>query len=483
MSHVEHFPLMLAGSNKRNDHQIEVTSPYDDHLIATVETSEMQDVDVALETAQSLFSDREKWIPVAERIAILERAVALMEEQSDSLAKGSAEEGGKPLLDSQVEMIRCIDSIRLCADTLRHDVAKPVPMAINTASQHRFTMMNKEPIGVVVAVSAFNHPLNLIAHQVGPAIATGCPVIVKPAENTPLSCFRLVKLFHQAGLPPEWCQVLLPQNHTIAEALVTDPRVAFFSFIGSAKVGWYLRSKLAAGTRCALEHGGVAPVVMTEDADIESAIPSLAKGGFYHAGQVCVSVQRLFVHQSVAREVADKLAVAAQNMVVGDPLSDKTEVGPLIREGEVERVASWVQEAVDAGTEVLCGGETLANHCYAPTVLFNPPKDSKVSNAEIFGPVVCVYPYDDVDQAIADANSLDVAFQASVYSSNIDNALYISDRLAASAVMINEHTAFRVDWMPFAGLRHSGLGTGGVPYTFEDMQVEKMIVVTSKSIR
>ena len=483
MSHVEHFPLMLAGSNKRNDHQIEVTSPYDDHLIATVETSEMQDVDVALETAQSLFSDREKWIPVAERIAILERAVALMEEQSDSLAKGSAEEGGKPLLDSQVEMIRCIDSIRLCADTLRHDVAKPVPMAINTASQHRFTMMNKEPIGVVVAVSAFNHPLNLIAHQVGPAISTGCPVIVKPAENTPLSCFRLVKLFHQAGLPPEWCQVLLPQNHTIAEALVTDPRVAFFSFIGSAKVGWYLRSKLAAGTRCALEHGGVAPVVMTEDADIESAIPSLAKGGFYHAGQVCVSVQRLFVHQSVAREVADKLAVAAQNMVVGDPLSDKTEVGPLIREGEVERVASWVQEAVDAGTEVLCGGETLANHCYAPTVLFNPPKDSKVSNAEIFGPVVCVYPYDDVDQAIADANSLDVAFQASVYSSNIDNALYISDRLAASAVMINEHTAFRVDWMPFAGLRHSGLGTGGVPYTLEDMQVEKMIVVTSKSIR
>ena len=483
MSHVEHFPLMLAGSNKRNDHQIEVTSPYDDHLIATVETSEMQDVDVALETAQSLFSDREKWIPVAERIAILERAVALMEEQSDSLAKGSAEEGGKPLLDSQVEMIRCIDSIRLCADTLRHDVAKPVPMAINTASQHRFTMMNKEPIGVVVAVSAFNHPLNLIAHQVGPAIATGCPVIVKPAENTPLSCFRLVKLFHQAGLPPEWCQVLLPQNHTIAEALVTDPRVAFFSFIGSAKVGWYLRSKLAAGTRCALEHGGVAPVVMTEDADIESAIPSLAKGCFYHAGQVCVSVQRLFVHQSIAREVADKLAVAAQNMVVGDPLSDKTEVGPLIREGEVERVASWVQEAVDAGTEVLCGGETLANHCYAPTVLFNPPKDSKVSNAEIFGPVVCVYPYDDVDQAIADANSLDVAFQASVYSSNIDNALYISDRLAASAVMINEHTAFRVDWMRFAGLRHSGLGTGGVPYTLEDMQVEKMIVVTSKSIR
>lgn len=483
MSEIEHFPLMLAGSTKRSEHQVEVTSPYDDHVIAAVETAQLEDVNQALDTAHRLYSDRDQWLSVPERIAILERSVALMEARSEILATGSAEEGGKPLIDSQVEMVRCIDSIRLCADNLRHDTPKPVPMGINPASQHRYTMMTKEPIGVVVAVSAFNHPLNLIAHQVGPAIAAGCPVVVKPAENTPLSCFRLVKLFHEAGLPPEWCQVLLPENHDVAEALVTDPRVAFFSFIGSARVGWYLRSKLAPGTRCALEHGGVAPVIMTADANVTAAIPALAKGGFYHAGQVCVSVQRLYVHQSIARTVAEQLAEAAQKMVVGDPLSDKTEVGPLIRAGEVERVGSWVQEAIEAGTEVLCGGNTLPNHCYQPTVLFDPPKDSKVSTAEIFGPVVCVYPFEDVDQAIADANSLDVAFQASVYSSDIDNAMYIADRLAASAVMINEHTAFRVDWMPFAGLRHSGLGTGGVPYTLEDMQVEKMIVVTSKNIR
>lgn len=483
MSKAAHFPLMLAGSDKRNDSYIEVTSPYDDHLIATVEAAEQVDVDQALTAAKALFDDRDNWLPVAERIAILERAVALMESDAEALASGSAEEGGKPLIDSQVEMVRCIDSIRLCADTLRHDVPKPVPMSINAASQHRFTIMNKEPIGVVVAVSAFNHPLNLIAHQVGPAIAAGCPVIVKPAENTPLSCFRLVEIFHKAGLPEAWCQVLLPKDHTIAEALVTDPRVAFFSFIGSAKVGWYLRSKLAPGTRCALEHGGVAPVIVTNKADIDLAIPALAKGGFYHAGQVCVSVQRIFVESSMVNEVAEKLTAAAQQMTVGDPLSAQTEVGPLIRHGEVERVASWVQEAVDAGAQLLCGGEILANHCYTPTVLLNPPKDSKVSQAEIFGPVVCIYSYDDVDDAIAEANSLDVAFQASLYSQDINEAMYISDRLAASAVMINEHTAFRVDWMPFAGLRHSGLGTGGVPYTLEDMQIEKMIVLTSKAIR
>jgi acyl-CoA reductase-like NAD-dependent aldehyde dehydrogenase len=355
-------------------------------------------------------------------------------------------------------------------------------MGVNPASQHRLTMLHKEPIGVVVAISAFNHPLNLIAHQVGPAIAAGCPVIVKPAENTPLSCFRLVKIFHQAGLPAEWCQALLTENHQVAEQLATDHRVAFLTFIGSAKVGWYLRSKLAAGTRCALEHGGVAPVIVDEKADIDAAIPGLAKGSFYHAGQVCVSVQRIFAHHSIARELADKLAVAGNKMQIGDPLSDQTEIGPLIRNSEVTRVNDWVQEAVSQGAKLLSGGEAMANNCYATTVLFDPPADAKVSKSEIFGPVVCVYPYQNVDQAIAEANSLDFAFQASVYSQNIDNAMYVAERLDASAVMINEHTAFRVDWMPFAGLKHSGHGTGGIAYSMEDMQIDKMIVLTSKSI-
>tara|TARA_R110002050_G_scaffold269917_2_gene412774 strand:+ start:321155 stop:322606 length:1452 start_codon:yes stop_codon:yes gene_type:complete len=482
MNTIQHFPLMIAGLSKTSTESLDVTSPFDGTLLATVAQADASDIDYALNTAGRLFADRSNWLPKTQRIAILERAIALMEQQAETLARGSAHEGGKPLMDSHVEMVRCIDSIRLCVDILRHDVSKPVPMGSNAASQHRLTIMNKEPIGVVVAVSAFNHPLNLIAHQVGPAIAAGCPVIVKPAENTPLSCFRLVEIFHQAGLPLEWCQVVMPENHQIAEKLVTDPRVAFFSFIGSAKVGWYLRSKLAAGTRCALEHGGVAPVIVAEDADIAAAIPGLAKGGFYHAGQVCVSVQRLYVHESIARDVATRLVDAATNMIVGDPLSAKTEVGPLIRSGEVERVDTWVKDAVSNGAELLCGGHSLPNNCYAPTVLYNPSNDSQVSQAEIFGPVVCIYPFNDLDDAIASANSLNVAFQASVYSQNINTSMYIANRLDASAVMINEHTAFRVDWMPFAGLKHSGLGTGGIPYTMDDMQVDKMIVITSKDI-
>jgi acyl-CoA reductase-like NAD-dependent aldehyde dehydrogenase len=479
---MQHFPLLIAGRSKKNDHSLDVTSPFDDSLIATVETATIEDVEQALNIASSLFSNRDNWLPASERIAILDRAVAIMEDRAEELATESAREGGKPLIDSRVEMARCIDSLRTCVDTLRSDCSKPVPMGINGASQHRLTMMKKEPIGVVVAVSAFNHPLNLIAHQVGPAIATGCPVIVKPAENTPLSCYRLVQIFHEAGLPEEWCQAVLPADIPVSEKLVTDPRVAFFSFIGSAKVGWYLRSKLASGTRCALEHGGVAPVIMTADADLSLAIPGLAKGAFYHAGQVCVSVQRVFAHESIAKDVAKQFSDAANKLNVGNPLSDKTEVGPIIRQGEVNRIDAWVQEAISEGAELLSGGKTLPNHCYAPTVLYNPSADSKVSNAEIFGPVVCVYPFSDLDQAITTANSLDVAFQASVYSQNIDTAMYVSDRLDASAVMVNEHTAFRVDWMPFAGLKHSGLGTGGISYTMEDMQIDKMIVITSKGL-
>ena len=300
---------------------------------------------------------------------------------------------------------------------------------------------------------------------------------MKPAGDTPLSCIRFVEILREAGLPDAWGQVLITDNTATAEKLVTDPRVAFFSFIGSAKVGWMLRSKLAAGTRCALEHGGVAPVILAKPYDLQASLASIAKGGFYHAGQVCVSVQRVFAPSADASALAKQLASIAEQLVVGAPEDPETEVGPLIRHGEVERVAGWVDEAVAAGAELLCGGRKNSDSCYAPTVLLNPPRDAKVSELEVFGPVVCVYGYDDVNDAIEQANSLRVAFQSAVYCDDINTATKIAERLDASAVMINDHSAFRDDVMPFAGLRESGLGIGGIPYTFEDMQVDKLLVI------
>ncbi len=476
-----HYKNMIAGKIKSSG-ELKVTAPFDNQLIATVDQVDKKAIDHALGVASDLYNDRSKWLSADKRIAILSRVAELMKENTNRLILISAQEGGKPFNDTKVEMARAIDGINNCIECIRNNHGEEIPMGLNAASMNRLALTSHEPIGVVVAVSAFNHPINLIVHQVGPAVASGCPVIVKPADDTPLSCYELVKLFHEAGLPEEWAQVVSPSDNTVAEALVTDSRVGFFSFIGSANVGWMLRSKLAPGTRCALEHGGVAPVIVEEDADIEAAIPMLAKGGFYHAGQVCVSVQRVFVKKSIARDVAEKIALAGDAMTVGDPTSSTTDVGPIIRHAEVLRIENWVNNAVEAGAEKISGSGKISDSCYSPTVLFNPPADTEVSCKEIFGPVICVYEYEDINDAIKQANSLDVSFQAAVYTTNLDTAMHAYKQLNASAVMVNDFTAFRVDWMPFAGLRHSGMGVGGIPYTFKDMQIEKMMVIKSDKL-
>ncbi len=479
MSHL--FPLMIPGATA-SAKTIEVVAPWDLSPIAQCETAGPDAIEHALNTAHKLYQDRDNWLPAHQRIAILEGTAQRISEQAESLALEAAREGGKPLFDSQVEVARAIDGLKNCAELLRSETGTEIPMGINPASVGRMAMTRKEPIGVVVAVSAFNHPFNLIVHQVGPAIAAGCPFIIKPAEDTPLSCFRLIELFHQAGLPEQWGQACLVDNHDTATALVTDARVGFFSFIGSGRVGWMLRSKLAAGTRCALEHGGAAPVIVDSSANMTDALPLLAKGGFYHAGQVCVSVQRIFAHEDIAADLAAGLTAHAVQMTVADPTCADSDIGPLIRPREVDRIHEWVTEAVNDGAHLLCGGKSISPTCYPPTVLYNPPLSSRVSTQEIFGPVICVYPYSDINAAIHQANSLPFAFQASVFSQNLDTALRCYRKLDASAVMVNDHTAFRVDWMPFAGLRQSGLGTGGIPYTYKDMSTEKMLLIRSQEL-
>ncbi len=462
--------------------ELVVASPYDGRELGRLATADQGHVEDALAAAYALFRDRAGWLTIPERVEILARAAEIMQGQVEELTLLAAGEGGKPYTDSKVEVIRAIDGVKLCIETLRGDPGSVIPIGTTPATLNRTAFTQKEPIGVVAAVSAFNHPLNLIVHQVGPAVASGCPVIVKPAADTPLSCVRFVKILREAGLPEAWCQVLITADNATAEALVTDPRVAFMSFIGSARVGWMLRSRLAPGTRAALEHGGAAPVVLAAPYDADVALPAIAKGGYYHAGQVCVSVQRVFAPAADAGDVAERLAALASKLVVGPPEDAGTEVGPLIRSGEVDRVAEWVDEAVAAGATLVTGGKKLSNNCYAPTVLLNPPADAKVSTLEIFGPVVCVYGCESLDEACRHANALPVAFQAAVFTAEIDTAMRLYKALDASAVMVNDHSAFRDDVMPFAGLRESGLGVGGIPYTMHDMQVDKMLVLKSAAL-
>ena len=445
--------------------------------IAEIETDDAAALERKLQAAGRVFDDRDGWLKPHRRIAILRKLAALMEGRRDHLAMQIAREGGKPLPDAIIETNRAIDGVHNAADELRNFAGREIPMGLSPAAEDRWAFTTREPIGIVAAISAFNHPLNLIVHQVAPAIAVGCPVIVKPAATTPLSCIDFVALVREAGLPEPWCQTFITQDNALAESLATDSRIAFLSFIGSSRVGWSLHSKLAPGTRSALEHGGAAPAIVDRSADLGRVIEPIVKGGYYHAGQVCVSTQRIFVHADIADDFTQRLVARVEKLRTADPALGDTEVGPLILPREADRVERWIAEALEGGATLATGGKRLSETTLEPTVLLDPAADARVSVLEVFGPMVAVYRYTDLNAAIGQANALPTAFQASVFAQDIDVALRAADRLDASAVMINDPTAFRTDWMPFAGRRESGYGTGGIPYTMRDMTQEKMIMM------
>ncbi len=460
---------------------LKVHSPYNGNLIKEIPMINEEQAEKMLVSANQIFNNRTLWLAKYKRIEILEKTAQIMSERVEELTNIAAEEGGKPYNDSKVEVLRAINGVKIAIEHIGQIKGGEIPMGMTAASENRMAFTTREPIGIVFSISAFNHPLNLIVHQTVPAIAVGAPVIIKPASTTPLSCINFVNILYEAGLPKEYCQIAVCKS-SLAEKMVTDQRVNYMSFIGSAKIGWYLSSKLSPGTRYALEHGGVAPVIVEKDADLEDAIPALVKGGFYHAGQVCVSVQKIFVHKAIIKDFTDKFVEKAKQLKSGNPMLKETEVGPIIIEEEIKRVEDWVIRAEKSGGKILCGGKRLSEKLYEPTVILNPSEDAEVSTEEVFGPVVCIYEYEDIDEAIERANSLPFAFQAAVYTKNLDVALKCSKNLRASTVMINDHTAFRVDWMPFGGWDNSGIGVGGIPYSMHEMTREKLTVIKSKDI-
>lgn len=460
---------------------IEVTSPFDGKVVGNVPFSSYEEVEDAISLAHRTFADHKNHLPKYRRVEILEKTMEIMSSQIEELTILCASEGGKPYVDSKVEIQRAINGIKIAIEELGKYEGKEVAMGHTLSSANRMAYTFKEPIGVCAAISAFNHPFNLAVHQVVPALAVGCPVVIKPATQTPMSAVKLVEILKEAGLPDGWAQAVVCDRKG-GELLATSPKVNFLTFIGSGSVGWYLNSKVADGTRVALEHGGVAPVIIEPDADIDDLIPAIGKGGFYHAGQVCVSVQRVYVHESIIDEVSTRLADYASNLVVGDQLDPNTDVGPLINHNEVNRIEEWVNEAVDSGAKVLTGGKRISDSCFEATVLLNPSDDVQVSTHEVFGPVVCIYSYSDIEEAFNRANALEVSFQAAIFTKNIDTALKGVKRLNGTAVMVNDHTAFRVDWMPFGGAKASGLGLGGIGHSMEEMSNEKLMVIKSPSL-
>jgi len=476
--HERYTPFRASGGKRlpfESADYYELLSPYSRGRIAMVGLQTDEQARENLETLKRFHL--EGGVPKThERAACLERAAARLKSKAEALADLIALEGGKPLKDARIEVARAISSLQWTANEALRLHGTEVAMRGTPAASGHLAFTVREPIGVVLAISAFNHPLNLIAHQVAPAIAAGCPVMVKPALETPLSCWHFLDALYESGLAPEMALPLLAPNEVV-EAIARSRDVAFLSFIGSHQVGWHLRSVVAPGTRVTLEHGGSAPVLIDESADLDQAIPILVRGGFYHSGQVCVSVQRIFVHEKRMAEFTQRFVAAVRELKTGDPRLATTDCGPIIRERDLQRIAVTVAEAAAGGAKCLLGGRAAGETCYQPTVLTHAKDGDRVMREEIFGPVVCVNPVSDLEEGIRRANAVDWRFQAAIFTRDIDRAMMAARTLRASAVMINESTTFRVDWMPFRGDGPSGLGTGGISAALHDLAVEKLIVV------
>jgi acyl-CoA reductase-like NAD-dependent aldehyde dehydrogenase len=449
-----------------------VRSPFDGHEIDRVPSCGAQQVDAAVAAATAA---QRAPLPAWKRAEILEHAARVLGERHDHFARTIAEEAAKPIKTARVEARRAVSTFTFAAAEARSLAGEMVPMDAADVGEGKLAFTLRVPIGVVGAISPFNFPLNLVAHKVAPAIAAGCPVVLKPASQTPLSAIALAELLlTDCGLPPGHLNVVTGSGANVGDPLVDHDGVAMITFTGSPEVGWAIRSR-AARKKVGLELGNNAPVVLEPDADIASAAAKIAVAGFSHAGQSCISTQRVYVHEEVADAFLETLVPRVQALVVGDPLDDTTDVSSLISTGERDRVASWIDEAVSAGAKVACGG-IVRDGVLAPTVLTDVSPDMKVCTEEVFGPVVAVQTYASVDDALRLANDSRYGLQAAIFTNDLTLALRAARELDFGGVLVNEVPTYRADQMPYGGLRDSGNTREGPRYAVREMTESRLVI-------
>ena len=477
MSSVNPRPLRLAGESYVGDGTvIEVRSPFDGSLLATVPACTTADVDRAVASARRALSTG---LPLHRRAAVLDRAATVLSERREEFARLVAAEAAKPLRTARVEVDRAVGTFQFSAAEARTLAGEMIPLDALAAGEGKLGFTLRVPIGVVGAIAPFNFPLNLVVHKVGPAIAAGCPVVLKPASQTPLSSIRLAEmLIDECGLPADFLHVVTGGGSTVGNALVDHPDVALITFTGSPDVGWGIRAR-APRKRVGLELGNNAPVVIEPSGDWKSAASKIRLAGFAHAGQSCISTQRIYVHESIADDFVDELVTQVSTLVVGDPMNEATEMSALISASERDRVVSWITEAVDAGAEVVIGGSVDPSGVLLPTVLVDVEPSMKVCAMEVFGPVVAVARYSDVDEALRLANDSDFGLQAAIFTSDIGTALKAVHTLDFGGVLVNEVPTWRADQQPYGGRRDSGNTREGPAYSVHEMTEIKMVVLGS----
>jgi acyl-CoA reductase-like NAD-dependent aldehyde dehydrogenase len=460
----------------RMSETITVRSPYDDSIIGTIPAMTTSDVDAAVAAALSAL--RSNPLPLWKRADILDKAAARLAARRDEFAEIIAREAAKPIKTARVEAERAVGTFQFAAAEARKLGGEMIPLDAIPSGEGKLGFTLRVPIGVIGAIAPFNFPLNLVAHKLGPAIAAGCPVVLKPASQTPFSSLRLAEmLVDECGLPADYLHVVTGGGGTVGNALVDHPDIALITFTGSPEVGWGIRAR-APRKRVGLELGNNAPCIIEADGDWATAAAKIKVAGFSHAGQSCISTQRVFVHSSVAAGFIDALVAHVNTLVVGDPMDEATDVSALISRSECDRVAAWVAEARHEGATIATGGTVDDHGVLRPTVITGATHEMKVCANEVFGPVVTVTEYDDLDTALALANDSKYGLQASIFTADIAKALKAVRTLDYGGVLVNEVPTWRADQQPYGGLRDSGNTREGPAFSVREMTEIRMVVLS-----
>ncbi|MEI3612890.1 aldehyde dehydrogenase family protein [Pseudogracilibacillus sp. SO30301A] len=463
--------LFIDGEWIETEEKQKVFNKYTSELYAVTCVADEKLVNKAVEAAVDAHKNT-TFSPEA-RYNVLMKVASLLNERKKEYAEIIAKEGGKPITDALVEVSRSASTFQIAADETKKLVGEIIP---NYNTEGRFLYTIKKPVGVVAAITPFNFPLNLVVHKVAPALAAGNPVIIKPASETPSLAIRLCELLEEAGVPKGFVQCLIGGGRTVGEQLLNDERIAHYTFTGSPAVGKHIQKTIGL-RKATLELGSNSATIVHHDADIDKAAEKLAKMAFAHAGQICISVQRIFVHEDIKNEFMDKFLEKVDQLKVGDPLNPKTNVGPMINEKEAERVEQWVEEAKADGAIVLIGGIRTKN-IFQPTVLTNVKKGMKVLDEELFAPVVSVTFYSTLEEAINLVNDSKYGLQAGIYTSDINLSYQIPYLLEVGGVVINDTCCYRTDQMPYGGVKESGNGKEGPAYAIQEL-VETITVVVN----
>ena len=454
--------------------EIVVRSPFDGAELGRVPTAGAAEVDAAVAAGRTALTGGP--LPAWQRAEILDRAAAALAARHEEFARSIASEAAKPIKTARIEAARAVGTFRFAAVEARTLTGEMIAMDANDAGIGKLGFTLRVPIGVVGAISPFNFPLNLVAHKLAPAIAAGCPVVLKPASQTPLTALLLAEmLLGEAGLPDGWLSVVTGGGGSVGNALVEHPDVSMITFTGSPEVGWGIKA-LAPRKKVGLELGNNAPVIVEPDADLELAATKIVAGGYAYSGQTCISVQRVYVHESVADDLVAHITPKVEALVVGDPLDDQTDVTALISESERDRITGWIDEATEGGAKVAVGGE-VHNGVLTPTVLTGVTPDMKVCSQEVFGPLIGVQKYSSVDDALRLANDSRYGLQAAVFTRDLATALKAAHNLDFGGVMINEMPTFRTDQMPYGGVKDSGNTKEGPHYAVREMTEERLVVI------